>query len=145
LICLALSSSYPVSTAHIRFYTRLYSTFPVSPAATQQGTGTGSAQLGVRRHRREGAQRAVRGHPQGRHLAVQAGQQAGPRLGEEDPGARHQLPADGEHPALPGGGQEVRRARRGDLPDGRSLRAPQHPPGHPLPLRPWTHRKYYLG
>jgi len=64
LICLALSSSYPVSTAHIRFYTRLYSTFPVSPAATQQGTGTGSAQLGVRRYRREGAQRAVRGHPQ---------------------------------------------------------------------------------
>lgn len=62
------------------------SNFPFSAVATQQGTGTGSAQLGVRRDWREGPQRAVRGHSQGRHLAVQAGQQTGPRIGEEDPG-----------------------------------------------------------
>lgn len=109
--------------------------------ATQQGTGTGSPQLGLRGNRRESAQRTVWGYSQGRHLAVQVGQQAGSRLREEDPRAWHQFPADGEHSALPGGGQEIRRARGGNIPNCRFVRASQYSTSHPIALCPGSHCK----
>lgn len=85
--------------------------------APQQGSGTGGPHMGVCRSGRESPVGPIRRHSARRSSALPTGQQTDRGIGQEDPGAWNQLPADGECAALPGGHQEVRRPRRGDLPD----------------------------
>lgn len=99
-------------------------------AATQQGTREGGVDMDFRCVGRESAVRWIRGHSEGWTSPVQIGQQIDSGFGEEDPRAWHQFPADGECATLPGGHQEVRCARGGDFPNGRSIRTTQYSTSH---------------
>ena len=70
-------------------------------------------------------------------------QQNRARIRQEDSGAGHEFPIDGEHPTIPSRDPQIRGSGRRNLPNGGSLRKEEHFPGHSLLIRFGQNRKYF--